>query len=135
MKTQQFLLLSLFALLPIGYIVLEEKFFPNPSLQILPHQREFKVSAVKVLNGQDYEVLLELPNGTRQWLHAKLSKSVLSGSEDSIIEILNNSSEPVVLLKEKTSENDVWISDIVLTYEGKRVNLLDLLTEKQLVLY
>ncbi len=133
MKPLNFLFLAFLALAPIGYYLYQEQVNPNPNYQVFPVEQKFPISAIKVLSGHEFEILIKLSNGQKQWVHGKLEKTVVADAKDQVIEILNKVNNPQIVLLQKVI-ND-WIVQISFEYEGKQTNLLQVLSDKQLVFY
>ena len=89
---------------------------------------EFSIKSCRVIDGFRFSILLE----NDRWINAQLNVATKVDATKKVVEILELSSVPIVILKRKI--DDYWIVDIRLTLDSKVVMLGNLLRELNLVI-
>jgi len=89
---------------------------------------EFLIKSCHVIDGFRFSILLE----NNQWINTRLNVVTKVDATKKVIEILELSSTPIVILKRKI--DDYWVVDIRLTLDSKVVMLGDLLRELNLAI-
>lgn len=92
--------------------------------------KKYYIKKVTVIDANTYD--LSLKDDIVKRVVACLSVKATSDSKKKIIELLNNSYKPQVLLKQKNADGK-WIVDIILNHDDKLINLSEWLIDNNLV--
>lgn len=91
---------------------------------------EFDVRGCKVIDGYRFELLLE----GNKWIEAHLSVATKQEANAVVVDLLNNTTLPIPTVTLRRNIGRYWIVDFHLMVEGRRLNLVDVLRQKGLVL-
>lgn len=142
------LLLAATALAPLVYIVYNNSVGPGPVPELnmaqpiasiefsttqpkeLAEGSELEVKACRVIDGYRFVMTLEGDNA----ITAHLANATTEAATGSVVEILNESASkpPSVVLLRRVG--DYWIVDFLITVDGERSSLTDILSAKGLLL-
>lgn len=139
MKQNKYLLIfSLFCSLVAMFFVFSHKlkvhYVNDPVAQVLMTviNHPVKVSQIHVIHGHEFDLTLE----DQRRIHALLVIKTPIEAKSRVLELLNKSSNPCVVLKEK--KDDVWVVDLYVTTKDiennqVEVDLTTWLRDKKLV--
>lgn len=106
------------------------QFEPQKVQKVLEVGVVFEVRACKVLDGFRYEMYLD--NG--KWIEVHLAVAAKDEANSFVVEWLNKTTAPPPSITLLRRVGNYWIVDFHLTVDGKRVNMVDLLRIKGLLL-
>lgn len=92
--------------------------------------KDYEVSKITVLRGDSFDVTLKDGNDSR--ILAKLPVMAVENSKGKVIDVLNHSTKPRVVLRDKQSDGR-WMIDLFFEQDGKEINLSDWLASNKLV--
>jgi hypothetical protein len=98
---------------------------------ILEPGSEIEVKACKVIDGYKYELHLE----GNQWIEAHLAVATKYEATKVVAEWLRKAGPPAPTVVLKRHIDGYWIVDLHATVDNARVNVVDMLKAKELLLY
>lgn len=106
------------------------EFEPRNPVVVLEPGMELRVKSARVLDGYIYDLCLE----NNQWIRTQLTTATKDEATQFVIEILRGKTTmaPMIVLRRKVG--DYWVVDLLVTYEGRKISVGDLLREKGLSL-
>jgi len=103
--------------------------FKTPLAVGLQEGKEYKIKKIRVQKGHEFEIYI-FDYG---WIKAQLEKSTPTMAQKSVIDLINLSTNPKVILLEK--KNEIWTVDIKLTVDKKELDLESWLKDQNLLFY
>lgn len=128
--------LTIAVVLFIHYQKSTNKVVPIPEKLVAPTVPEsekgkrFEVSRVIVLRGDSFDITMK---DTSNRILGKLSVMATDNAKDKVVDLLNHSTNPKVVLQEKQLDGRWTIDLFFMNSEGKEVNLVDWLISNNLV--
>jgi hypothetical protein len=105
---------------------------PLPNIPItesgLEKGKKFDVKKITVLRGDSFD--LTMTDDAR--VLGKLPVMATENAKAKVLDLLNHSTNPKVLLREKQPDGR-WVIDLFFTFEGKEINLTEWLSSNKLV--
>lgn len=92
--------------------------------------KKYDVRKVTVLRGDTFDLTMKDKDNTR--ILGKLSVMATDNAKEKVLDVLNHSTNPRVVLREKQSDGR-WTIDFYFTNNGKEVNLVEWLSSNNLV--
>lgn len=92
--------------------------------------KNYEVIKITVVRGDSFDVTLKDGNDSR--ILAKLPVMAVENSKGKVIDVLNHSTKPRVVLRDKQSDGR-WMIDLFFEQDGKEINLSDWLVSNKLV--
>lgn len=92
--------------------------------------KKYNVRKVTVVRGDSFDLTIKDGNDSR--ILAKLSVAAVENAKGKVLDVLNHSTKPRVVLREKQPDGR-WTIDFFFTNEGKEINLADWLVANNLV--
>lgn len=90
--------------------------------------KRFEVTKVTVLRADVLDITIK----NKDRIMAKLALTATDDAKEKVLDLLNNSTQPIVVLREKQSDGR-WIVDFFFTNNGKEVSLSEWLLSNNLV--
>ena len=103
------------------------------NLVVVPSESEFKkfdVQKLIILRGDSFDITIKNDKNTR--ILGKLPVMATENAKRSVLNLLNHSTNPKVVLHEKQPDGR-WTIDFFFTNDGKELNLSDWLVSNNLV--
>jgi hypothetical protein len=101
-----------------------------PSVPESQKGKQYNVSKIIVLRGDTFDLFLKGNDFSR--VLAKLNVFATDNSKEKVLFLLNHSSDPKIVLREKQSDGR-WIVDFYVSRDGKEVDLAQWLVSNNLV--
>lgn len=110
-------------------IILPES-MSTDNLGVAEKGKEFDVRRIVLMDDGKFDITLKDDASSR--ILAELSVRMVGGSKSKVLDFLNNSSKPRVVLKERKNDGK-WLVNVFIVNDGKEINLDDWLTENNLI--
>ena len=138
--------LALLAIAPMGFLAYhfglsDQQGGPTKNMAVIEFQvkkntklepgSEIEVKACEVLDGYKYGLYLE----GDQLIEAHLAVATKSEATEVVVEWLRKAGPPAPTVVLKRQVGDYWIVDLHATVNNARVNVVDMLKAKELLLY
>lgn len=105
-----------------------DKLLPQiPNTEVGKH---YEIKKITVVSGDSFDLVLK--DGEDSRILAKLSVSAVDGAKGKVLDVLNHSIKPRVVLREKQPDGR-WLIDLFFTNGGKEINLSNWLVINKLV--
>ena len=91
--------------------------------------KQFDVQKITVLRGDSFDITMKNDN-TR--ILGKLSVMATENAKAKVIDLINHSTNPKVVLRNKQPDGH-WIIDLLIINDGKKINLVEWLSSNNLV--
>lgn len=101
----------------------------SPVISEIKAGQEFSVSKVTVIRGDYFDLTLKEDNLR---LFGKLNVIATEAAKIKLLELLNTTTKPKIVLREKQT-NGCWIIDFFVTDKDKEINLVEWLSSNNLV--
>lgn len=85
------------------------------------------VQRIRVISGHEFDVTLR--DGRR--IHGRLPVDTPLEATKEVVKLINSSTDPEVVLLNR--ENELWLIEIHLTVNGKKIRLVDWLSQNNLI--
>ncbi|MEI8270259.1 MAG: hypothetical protein WCG45_02730 [bacterium] len=90
----------------------------------------YDIKRITVLSGDSFDVVIY--DDVESRLLSKLNLTAVADSKNVVLKLLNNSTNPKIKLTKKDNDGK-WVVDILLTSEGKEIDLSEWLVHQNLV--
>lgn len=101
-----------------------------PTIPDAEKGKKYDVRKIVVIRGDSFDITIKDKDNSR--IMGKLSLMSTDNAKEKVIDLLNHSNNPQVILREKQSDGR-WTIDLIFVNEGKDVNLVQWLVSNNLV--
>lgn len=91
--------------------------------------KQFDVQKITVLRGDSFDITIKNDNAR---ILGKLSVMATENAKAEVIDLINHSTNPKVVLHDKQPDGH-WIIDLIVINDGKKINLIEWLSSNNLV--